>query len=61
MKYELRSDEDYTELFRIEDDGSEQSLGCDRGEPEDNLFARDWDWVPRELNFLVDIIRELRG
>jgi hypothetical protein len=62
MKYVVRSVEDrYHELIRIEDDGSESCLGCDHGEPEDNLFLRDWEWVPRELNALADQIRELKA
>jgi len=27
------------------DDGSQETHN-DSGEPEDNMFSRDWDWVP---------------
>jgi hypothetical protein len=60
VRYELRTEGEYTDLFCVEDDGSEACLGNDRGEPEDNLFARDWDWVPVELNRLASEIRTLR-
>lgn len=33
----------------IEHDGLEIGRYSDRGEPEDNLFCRDWDWVSVEL------------
>ena len=57
MKYELR---DIGRLYRINDDGTERYMGRDSGQPEDNTFARDWDWVPVELNHLAAEIRTLR-
>jgi len=59
MLYEIRKDPDdefRQDLWRINDDGSETLLGSDAGEPEDNLFCRDWKWVLPELNALADTI-----
>lgn len=45
-------------LYRIDDDGSYHLLAADGGEPEDQSFWRDWNWVPEELNRLADIINK---
>ena len=45
VKYEDYIDPDvYTELVVIHD-GEEIYRERDRGEPEDNSFYRDWEWV----------------
>ena len=31
-------------------DGKVEEIGCDGGEPEDQILTRDWQWVVRELN-----------
>ncbi len=61
MKYELRSsewDKDRTTLWRVNDDGTEEDLGTDYGEPEDNSFGRDWGWVSVELNRLARLLTQ---
>lgn len=62
MEYDVReADRDgRSKLVRINDDGTEDDLGWDGGEPEDNLFYRSWSWVPKELNALADQLRELK-
>jgi len=47
MKPERGSD-DYRTILLISDDNGEREYS-DGGEPEDNLFVRDWYWVPNEL------------
>jgi hypothetical protein len=41
-------------------DGTLRELGADRGEPEDNTFRRDWNWVELELNKLADEAAQLQ-
>jgi hypothetical protein len=41
-------------------DGQMRELGADRGEPEDNTFRRDWNWVELELNKLADEAAQLQ-
>lgn len=37
-------------LLRRNEDGSVTFIGCDGGEPEDQLLVRDWSWVCDALN-----------
>ncbi len=48
-------------MVELDDDGTFiRELGSDAGEPEDNTFNRDYNWVETELNRLADKIRELQ-
>lgn len=38
----------YCEMYAVID-GEEYLLGSDGGEPEDNYFCRDWDWIEAAL------------
>lgn len=40
---------DWAEEIVIKYDGKEIARHRDKGEPEDALFCRDWDWVKTEL------------
>lgn len=64
MTYELRecAENPFCEdLYRINDDGTETFLGSDCGEPEDNLFSRNWNWVLPELTRLAETIYKLQA
>lgn len=37
-------------VVRDDDENIARVVDVDGGEPEDNFFARDWAWVPSELN-----------
>lgn len=70
MRYEVRDDPEVYDsgsydptnvIVRIEDDGTEEIVGYDHGEPEDNSFTRDYRWVAKELNKLAKEINELKA
>ena len=44
-----------------DDDKPARIVGSDGGEPEDQTFGRDWNWVCGELNRLADEIRSIRA
>lgn len=46
----------YGHSYLYETDGTRPTrlVGRDGGEPEDNLFIRDWSWVETELNRLAE-------
>lgn len=45
----ILSDFDEGQSLVITHDGKEIGFYTDGGEPEDQLFCRDWDWVPGEI------------
>lgn len=48
-------------LVRRTADGTETEIGRDGGEPEDNSFVRDWDWVAPALQAVEDRANEDRA
>lgn len=51
QNWEDESEDDMrTLMVEVDLDGIMRVLGCDHGEPEDNVFWRDWKWVETELN-----------
>ena len=52
---ESKWNEDRTVLI---DTKTEKVVACDRGEPEDNSFDRDWAKIPDLLNSLADEIEK---
>ena len=45
---DLGEEQDWRSELIIEDDNGTREH-WDGGEPEDNTFGRDWNWVPQEL------------
>lgn len=43
------------------DTQTNEEVGYDSGEPEDNTFGRDWAWVPVLLNKFADEVEQLKG
>jgi len=37
------------------------AIGCDGGEPEDQILVRDWKWVGIAMNKLANIINQKGG
>jgi hypothetical protein len=59
------TDDDGRTTLTITDDGDTRSY-IDGGEPEDNVFYRDWNWVSDELNKayrqgVIDGGKQVRG
>ena len=50
VNLESRGYEEYNALVRFERSLPVEVVAYDGGEPEDNLFTRDWAWVANELN-----------
>ncbi len=43
------------QLIALDEDGKRVCvLGEDGGEPEDQTLVRDWDWVPKVINALLE-------
>lgn len=57
IPYEILTDEQkplcYPDHWAIVDTEDGRVLGCDGGEPEDQMLLRDWSWVVEELNRLA--------
>lgn len=49
-KMEQADDVDGWAIYRFEPDKAPSFIGCDGGEPEDQLLCRDWAWVAHALN-----------
>jgi len=58
-RFILKDDEEFGRRYLL-DTLTDEVLGYDYGEPEDNSFYRDWEWVPSLLNELADEIEELK-
>jgi len=44
-------------IYLFENEKPIKFIGCDGGEPEDQLLVRDWKWVVTELNHALKIGR----
>lgn len=60
----IEADDEYEDNFwlgtlvRCEDDVSVEILGEDGGEPEDQIFRRDWSWVAPALQDAFELGQE---
>ncbi len=58
LEIKMNTDEDsynYRTTMEIYHDGTLVRSESDGGEPEDNSFGRDWDWVPGAIQEAYDL------